>query len=92
MGTSISAIDPQNTRCTFAAPEPLAQVVLRNLAGDGCCPLDHLAEAREATTELVAFLLEHHHLPETVALELEAAQLAMAQAEVHLRMAAARCA
>lgn len=70
---------------------PLGQAILRNLAGDGCCPLDYLGEARASTTELAAFLLAQHSLPNAVALELEAAQLAMQQAELHLRMAAARC-
>lgn len=91
MDTTFLATTPDDGRSTTAAREPLGQVILRNLDGDGCCPLDYLASAREATTGLAAFLLEHYELPTAVALELEAAQLAICEAELHLRMAAIRC-
>lgn len=90
MNTQFSAQSAQESRLGSDASIPLAQVILRNLSG-GDCPLDYLAAAREATTELAAFLLEHHKLPSAVALELEAAQQAICLAELHLRMAPTRC-
>jgi hypothetical protein len=93
MTTSVSAKNSPESKHKNAAPEqqPLAQVIRRNLAGSGDCPLDCLASTRESITELMAYLLDHYELPEPVALEFEAALAHVAAAEAHVRMAATRC-
>lgn len=93
MDTTVSAKAAAASSGTTDAIErrPLARVIRDNLQGSGDNPLDCLAGARESITELIAFLLDHHELPEAVALEFEAALAHVAAAEAHVRMAATRC-
>lgn len=94
MNTTLSAPEAQNQRLESDAPSPrpLSAVIFSNLEPD-CAegPLFCLEQAKNSIGHLMEFLTDHHHLPEPVALEFDAAMSHIQLAEVHLRMAATRC-
>ena len=94
MNTTISAESAQNPRpeSDAKAPRPLSDVIYSNLEPN-CAegPLFCLEQAKDSIGHLMEFLTNCHHLPEAVALEFDAAIAHVQLAEVHLRMAPARC-
>lgn len=93
MATDVSAQNSLEFKHEFAADERqhLARVIRDNLEGDGCCPLDYLVSTKDSIRGLMAYLLEHHSLPEPVALDLREALACAETLEVLLRRAATRC-